>query len=297
MQSLKKLWQRRVPEGKPVSAGSAFPELSLLLESLDQWKSAVAAYPFLFAPAYIEDLVGIAKGRGVDSVFFREHIPAQEVSVPGSNYRESLSARGLNPRLRAVLDLLSEEAGSGDVWNYTIYAPEALTPFALVLRGRFPRFIGSEYVETPEQRKSLFPVQFEDLGKLSFEDTVFDCVISNEVFEHIPDLTSGIREICRVLKPSGVLIATFPFGYNQLEHVIKARLTGGAIEYLATPEYHGNPVDPERGSLVFQIPGWSVLEDCRAAGFRHAEIVFVSSPQRGITGAELAGVHILRCRK
>jgi hypothetical protein len=94
-----------------------------------------------------------------------------------------------------------------------------------------------------------------------------------------------------------LLIATFPSAYNQVEHVTKARLVNGSIYYLTEPEYHGNSADPERGSLVFQIPGWAILDDCRAAGFAQAEILFRFVPLRGITGAEIAGVLVMRCRK
>jgi hypothetical protein len=61
----------------------------------------------------------------------------------------------------------------------------------------------------------------------------------------------------------------------------------------AEAEYHENPVDPERGSLVFQIPGWDILDRVREAGFARAEMHFVTSHRRGICGAELAGLHFL----
>lgn len=273
------------------------PQLSLSLNSLDEWTTVAEAHPFLFSADYVEEIVRLARSHGIYSKFFREHISPHQVTVLDNNYRESLLGRGLNCRQRTVLDLLAEEPGTKDVWKYSIYAPEALTPFALLLRGRFPRFAGSEYAETPEQRRALLPIPFENLVQLTFPDDLFDCVIANEVFEHISDLNRGLREICRVLKPSGALFATFPFRCNDYEHTVKARVVNAAIEYLDAPEYHGNPVDPVRGSLVFQVPGWQILDDCRAAGFGRAEFVFVSSPYRGITGTEYAGVHVLRCRK
>ena len=113
---------------------------------------AIGRHPEIFDQSFIEEIVQAARSYGVASKFLQEHIAPHQVSVGGSNYRETLLARGLNPRQRAVLDLLSDEAGAADIWNYRIYAPEALTPFALLLRGRFPRFLGSEYAETSEQR-------------------------------------------------------------------------------------------------------------------------------------------------
>jgi SAM-dependent methyltransferase len=47
-------------------------------------------------------------------------------------------------------------------------------------------------------------------GKIPFEDGFFDLVISNQVFEHVENLQSVIREVARVLKPDGKLFCLFP---------------------------------------------------------------------------------------
>lgn len=44
-----------------------------------------------------------------------------------------------------------------------------------------------------------------------FSDDSFDIVLSNQVFEHVPDLNPLLSEIARVLKPGGTLICTFPY--------------------------------------------------------------------------------------
>jgi len=46
--------------------------------------------------------------------------------------------------------------------------------------------------------------------QLPFLDKFFDLVISNQVFEHVPDLDKVFHEIHRVLKPTGTMIALFP---------------------------------------------------------------------------------------
>ncbi len=45
---------------------------------------------------------------------------------------------------------------------------------------------------------------------LPFDDAVFDIVVSNQVFEHVADMAPAVRELARVLRPGGVLIAVFP---------------------------------------------------------------------------------------
>lgn len=49
-------------------------------------------------------------------------------------------------------------------------------------------------------------------GKLPFPDETFDLVIANQVFEHIAEPSSALREIHRVLKKGGSFVAAFPMG-------------------------------------------------------------------------------------
>jgi len=49
-----------------------------------------------------------------------------------------------------------------------------------------------------------------DATRLPFADASFDCVVTSEVLEHIPDDGSAIRELVRVLKPGGTFAATVP---------------------------------------------------------------------------------------
>ena len=90
------------------------------------------------------------------------------------------------------------------------------------------------------------------------------------------------------------MLSTFPFTGRE-RGVVKARLTGNRIEYLTEPEYHGNPVDPAGGSLVFEIFGWDVLDRARDVGFSTVEMVFSGGPRRGITAVEVSGILVLRC--
>ena len=48
------------------------------------------------------------------------------------------------------------------------------------------------------------------IGVLPFKDNSFDKVFSTEVIEHVYDDFGALREIFRVLKPSGMLIVTVP---------------------------------------------------------------------------------------
>lgn len=282
---------------QPVPAAAELPardDITASFTDISEWHRFSGVRPHLSDKAYIAEIVESAKSDGVSSAFLG-HIGTEEITVMGADYREHLLARGLNPRCRAVLELIAAEP-----WyrrpTATIYAAEAVTPFALALRGRFPRFVGSEYASNEAAREALFPIPFQDLGKLTFPPDRFDCVVTNDCLEHVPDIGICLGEMRRVLRRGGVMLSTFPFTFVY-DSAVKARLVGGEIEHLDEPEYHGNPAEPKARSLVFEIPGWNILDRARQAGFSRAEMVFVSGRKRAITASEIAGVFVLRCYK
>ncbi|MCB1532065.1 MAG: class I SAM-dependent methyltransferase [Alphaproteobacteria bacterium] len=63
------------------------------------------------------------------------------------------------------------------------------------------------YASACELPEHLF--KMED-NKIPFPDNHFDVVISNQVFEHVPDYRPCFEEILRVLKPGAPLITLFP---------------------------------------------------------------------------------------
>jgi len=50
-----------------------------------------------------------------------------------------------------------------------------------------------------------------DITSIQEPDSSFDTVICTEVFEHLPNPISAIKEFCQLLKPNGRLIITAPF--------------------------------------------------------------------------------------
>ena len=69
----------------------------------------------------------------------------------------------------------------------------------------------------PENDRLIF--QVDDATRLSFQDSSFDLVVSQNVFHHLKNWQSGVREIARVLKPGGFLLwldLTFPQWIAQL---------------------------------------------------------------------------------
>jgi len=265
-------------------------ELRACLETYEDWLAWREAVPQIFDREFIDSLVRQGLDHGITSAFLGRIEPAEMEATPPS-YRETYLARGLRPRERARLELLIEETGTDT--QARIYAPEAVTALAAALRARYPRFHGSEFAVDAEARRRLHPVLAEDLCALSFPEASFDLVIASDVLEHVPDLARALGEMARILRPGGVALSTFPFTWEAIGWE-KARILDGRIDYLCPPEYHGNPVDPEHGSLVFTIPGWDIIPACREAGFRKAEMVVWASASRGIVGNARAALNVLR---
>ena len=61
----------------------------------------------------------------------------------------------------------------------------------------------------------------ENAAKLSFDDASFDLVISQNVFHHIPDWESAVREVARVLRPGGVFIWFDPALPRWMERLLR----------------------------------------------------------------------------
>jgi SAM-dependent methyltransferase len=53
-------------------------------------------------------------------------------------------------------------------------------------------------------------VQLMKGSNIPWEERSFDLVVSNQVFEHVEDLETVLKEITRVLKPGGKLLTIFP---------------------------------------------------------------------------------------
>lgn len=77
--------------------------------------------------------------------------------------------------------------------------------------------VGSGAIRALAQQAALPIRVIEDYGeRLPFEDATFDLVHGRQVLHHARDLPQLMREVCRVLKPGGVFIAT-------REHVLSRR--------------------------------------------------------------------------
>jgi SAM-dependent methyltransferase len=271
-----------------------YPSIDVFLSRFQsRWATAAEA---------VKETLQIIALQGICDPLTDQPIAPEALEVVGPNYRESLIYQGLNARERGVLLLLRRMIEAGQLPSPRLiqaYLPEAVTPLAAALRDWLGEgVVDSEFLPDPEDpRRAQY--RHEDLCALSFPDLSFDLLVSSEVFEHIYDLRTGLAECLRVLRPGGVLIATFPFAYGRRESIIKARHRGPDLppEIFGEPEYHGNPVEPDAGSLVYQVPGWDILDLLSELGFSDVSFQGIHSHSYGVLAAEIPELLLLVARR
>jgi len=263
-------------------------------------KAAWDTWRGLNAPAFAamrQSVLEAVRQTGFVEPFTSIHRHPEEIVIDPARVHESISSHELNARKRGLLLVLQAELRARG-WegrrNLRILAPEALSRAARVLRGLFPYFLGTEYLPTAEEQTRYFPVPHMDLQATGLPDASFDVFFSGDVMEHVPDPEAAWAEIRRVVKPGGLIVSSFPFDPNRGTPVTRARLDAtGKVEHLTAPEYHGNPVDPAAGSLVFTLPGWDLLSRFRASGCADAAMVMVASAHHGVASDGPPGVFVL----
>jgi SAM-dependent methyltransferase len=244
----------------------------------------------------IEKLVKSVTDNGLILPITSQNISPNDISITSKNYRETISAAGLSSRSRATLLVLESLVGEKRIEEITIHCAEALSGFSLKLRGIFPKSICTEYSTDEDVIRKLYPIPIADLSDLDFPDSSFDFQVSNDVLEHVPDISMCLRESIRILKFGGYSIFTVPFDTNAEKNSVRAILENGVLKHLKPPEYHGDPLSKD-GVLVFCIPGWEILNQALSAGFSSAFLRFVSSEKHGVVGADSTGILVVVCKK
>lgn len=261
------------------------------LTSYAEYEAFVTACPAAFADTTEEAVREHARLHGTVTRLLGA-IPAEQTVILGNDMREHLISGGISSRVRAVSEIIYEAIDQLELTEQTarIYGHEGITPFAQMMRARFPRFIGTEYAPLPEDEVRIFPITHNDVCASRFADDTFDIAFSCDVLEHVYDRDRLLSEAARTLRPDGHFIATFPFDHDTAKGWLFAEVEEGKIRHLLeTPIYHGNPMD-EGGSLVFEIVGWDIIRRAIAAGFSHAEMRYVCDQQQGVVGSAMGRV-------
>jgi len=213
------------------------------------------------------------------------------------NFRESLKCEHCkqNNRSRFMLSFLKKlltELNS----DSTLYMYEQITDVFNYVKKNNNRLnlIGSEFLGNDKKSGEIYDnIRHEDALNLSFDDESINIIVSNDVFEHVPDIHKAISEAFRVLKKTGTLLFSIPFHQDDDETVQRAVLENGQIKNLLPEVYHGNPLS-KKGSLVFYDFGWDFLNFFKSAGFSDAYMLGYYSKDLGYLGYALQYIFVTK---
>lgn len=207
-----------------------------------------------------------------------------------ANWRETLVCPrcGLINRWRGCFHFFEHLAAPEA--NSAIYLTEALSPLYALVRARYPNSVGSEFRTGLESGAHFFHglrrIRMEDVTSLSFADESFNALLSFDVLEHVADYALALREFCRVLKPGGTALMSFPFTFGPETEIRATVNADGTIIHHLNPEYHADPLS-RHGALCFQVFGMDILDELRRAGFADAHVFCYSSDAWGYLGANI----------
>ena len=180
----------------------------------------------------------------------------------------------MTARQRAVIQLFKIFEKNNPV-NKKIYIYEQTTPFYENYKncwGKDNEIIGSEYLGFDKKPGEIVNgIRHEDSMNLSFKDNELDYMISNDVFEHVPDIDLSLKEAKRCLKPGGKLLFRIPIEWEREKTFKRAEFNNGEITYLAEKIYHGGfQHDGSDGSLLVYNYGQDIFDIVKRAGFKDA---------------------------
>jgi SAM-dependent methyltransferase len=167
---------------------------------------------------------------------------------------------GCIPRERALMHCI--ETFSPAWKTYAIYEPAPILRGTSLRLQRQARSYVASQCDPDYPLGALHPAGFlnQDLERLTFADSSFDLVVTQDVCEHIFQPEQAFAQIARVLKKGGAHVFTVPLINKQAPSAITAqRHADGSVSHLITPEYHGNPIS-NQGSLVTRHWGYDISD-------------------------------------
>ena len=141
--------------------------------------------------------------------------------IDGSSYRRFLPYGYQNIRLNALCPGTLSLERHRLLWLYLYRETDFLKLPLNVLHiapeqvfyKKFKSFNHWKYI-TADLYSPLADIKV-DICKLPFEEGYYDLILCNHVLEHIPDHKQAMKELCRVLKKGGTLIAQVPLDDNR----------------------------------------------------------------------------------
>lgn len=115
------------------------------------------------------------------------------------------------------------------------------------------RYVASQYWPARPLGVKYEGVYNINLEQQSFENSSFDLVITQDVFEHLYHPQKSVWKVCRTLKDGGAHVCTVPLVNKDRPTQKWSELRDGEIRWLHYPEYHGNPVDSKGAPVSYHF--------------------------------------------
>lgn len=143
------------------------------------------------------------------------------------------------------------------------------------LRENVNRVTTSEYFPSESFGTYINGTLNEDVQKLTFADSSFDLITSNQVFEHVPNDILGYSECFRTLRAGGALIFTVPLCDIPKTEML-AEVVAGQLIYYREPEYHDSRFGGAKSAFTFWHHSKNdICQRVSSVGF-HVELVDVN---------------------
>lgn len=140
------------------------------------------------------------------------------------------------------------ELGCGPGWLWHNNRDRIRADWQITLTDFSPGMVDEARANLSSTKPGAFAFEQCDAQDLPFEAATFDAVIANHMLYHVPNIAQAIREVYRVLKPSGHFYAAT----NGIQHMQEMHALGNQIAPDAFTKIHQefrvNPFDLETGA-------------------------------------------------
>lgn len=116
---------------------------------------------------------------------------------------------------------------------------------------------------------------------MSFRDESVDLHVSQDVMEHVFCPDQAFSEIGRTLKPGGAHVFTVPIINKHSPTRQRAISEKGVVKHMESPQYHGNPIDPN-GSLVTFDWGYDICQRIFNVSGLFTHVIQIDDLENGI---------------
>jgi len=184
------------------------------------------------------------------------------------------------PRERALIQTI--EKFHPDWRRLAIHESSPSKNAASALLAQGLSYVATHYYPNDPLGSLVHGYRNEDLEHQTFPGKSFDLVVTQDVMEHVYSPREAFAEIARTLKDGGAHIFTVPIINKHIKSEVWAtKGDDGSPVFLKTPEYHGNPIDPN-GSPVTMHWGYDIVDFIEANSGLRSSIEQIDNLDRGI---------------